>query len=203
MDLLVHRGWYENADFWPPKLYKRFILPYVKKLADYTHKHGVKFCYIMSMSIMPLLDFFKEAKIDVLYGVDPVQGGADLLRVKKEIGNRMCIWRGVNSAVTLKLWSKEEVRKAVTDAIKILAPGGGFILNFRDRENTASFVLWPEAVLSDVATENAGKIGIIIWKPTNFEALIWCSPKINYTSHLKLRTKTWMGSIRPNLVVVY
>lgn len=133
VDMIVHRGWYENADFWPPKLYKRFILPYVKKLADYTHKYGVKFCYIMSMGIMPLLDFFKEANIDVLYGVDPVQGGADLPRVKKEIGNRICIWGGVNSAITLKLWSKEEIRKAVTDAIKILAPGGGFILSAIDQ----------------------------------------------------------------------
>jgi hypothetical protein len=133
VDLIVHRGWYENADFWPPKLYKRFILPYVKRLADYVHKHGAKFCYIMSMGIMPLLEYFKEAGIDVLYGVDPVQGGAKLLQVKKEIGDSICIWGGVNSSVTLKLWSKEEIEKAVADAIEILAPGGGFILSAIDQ----------------------------------------------------------------------
>lgn len=133
VDLIVHRGWYENADFWPPKLYRKFILPYVKKLADYVHRHGLKFCYIMSMGIMPLLDFFKEAGVDVLYGVDPVQGGAKLLQVKREIGDRICIWGGINSSVTLKLWSREEIEKAVVDAIETLAPGGGFILSAIDQ----------------------------------------------------------------------
>jgi len=133
VDLIVHRGWYENADFWPPKLYERFILPYVKKLADYTHKHGLKFCYIMSMSMMPLLGFFKEAGIDVLYGVDPVQGGADLERAKEEVGDRICIWGGVNSAVTLKLWSEQQIREAVTDAMRVLSPNGGFILSAIDQ----------------------------------------------------------------------
>jgi len=117
----------------PPKLYERFILPYVKKLADYTHKHGVKFCYIMSMSIMPLLGFFKEAGIDVLYGVDPVQGGADLEWIEKEVGDRICIWGGVNSAVTLKLWNKQQIRQAVTDAMRVLSPNGGFILSAIDQ----------------------------------------------------------------------
>jgi len=133
VDMIVHRGWYANADFWPPNLYCKFILPYVKRLADYTHRHGLKFCYIMSMSIMPLLGFFKEARIDVLYGVDPVQGGADLAKIKREIGDRICIWGGVNSAVTLKLWSEKQIREAVADAIKILAPGGGFILSAIDQ----------------------------------------------------------------------
>jgi len=133
VDLIVHRGWYENADFWPPKLYERFILPYVKKLADYTHRHGAKFCYIMSMSIMPLLGFFKEAGIDVLYGVDPIQGGADLERIKEEVGDRICIWGGVNSAVTLKLMSKQQIREAVTDAMRVLSPNGGFILSAIDQ----------------------------------------------------------------------
>lgn len=133
VDLIVHRGWYENADFWPPKLYERFILPHVKKLADYTHRHGLKFCYIMSMSMMPLLGFFKEAGIDVLYGVDPIQGGADLERAKEEVGDRICIWGGVNSAVTLKLWSKQQIREAVTDAMRVLSPNGGFILSAIDQ----------------------------------------------------------------------
>jgi len=133
VDMIVHRGWYANADFWPPKIYRRFILPYVKRLADCTHRHGLKLCYIMSMSVMPLLGFFKEAGIDVLYGPDPVQGGADLAKVKREIGDCICIWGGLNSAVTLKLWSEKQITEAVVDAMKILAPGGGFVLSAIDQ----------------------------------------------------------------------
>jgi len=69
----------------------------------------------------------KELGIDILYGVDPVQGGADLIKVKQAIGDRVCIWGGVNSAVTLT-GDKQSVEKAVGEAIRTLSPGGGFIL---------------------------------------------------------------------------
>ncbi len=151
VDLIVARGWYANADFWPPNLYHRFILPHVKKLADYTHKYGLKFCYIMSMSLMPLLRFFKEAGVDVLYGVDPVQGGADPAKVKKEIGDRICIWGGMNSAVTLKLWSEKQIREAVANTMKVLAPGGGFILSAIDQ-------IFPDTLWKNI------KVMIDAWK---------------------------------------
>jgi len=133
VDMIVHRGWYENAEFWPPRVYKSFIMPRVQELVKLTHQHGVKFCYIMSMAVMPLLDFFKEIDIDILYGVDPVQGGADLNHVKEEVGEKICIWGGLNSAVALRLWTGKQRKKAVADAIGTLAPGGGFILSAIDQ----------------------------------------------------------------------
>ena len=86
----------------------------------------------MSSNIMPFLDLFKELGIDILYGVDPVQGGADLKQVKQKIGSQVCIWGGVNSAFTL-MGEKHAVEKAVEDAIGILAPGGGFMLGAIDQ----------------------------------------------------------------------
>ena len=124
-DIIVHRGWYES--FWSPRLYRTFLLPRLKTEIDLVHRTGAKFCYVMSTNIMPFLDLFKELGIDILYGVDPVQGGADLVRVKQVIGDKICIWGGVNSAVTLT-GSKEGVEKAVQGAVRALAPGGGFIL---------------------------------------------------------------------------
>jgi len=129
-DVIVHRGWYES--FWSPKLYRTFLVPRMKKEIELVHRAGAKFCYVMSSGIMPYLDLFKEMDIDILYGVDPVQGGADLKRVKQAIGDRVCIWGGVNSAVTLT-GSKHGVEKAVQEAVEILAPGGGFILGAIDQ----------------------------------------------------------------------
>jgi hypothetical protein len=133
VDIIVHRGWYENADFWSPSQYKRFIEPYVSKLVDRTHRAGAKFCYIMSMKQMPLLGIMKEIDVDILYGLDPVQGGTDLALAKKSVGDSICLCGGVNSAVTLNSGTPEEIRKAVTDCVKILAPGGGFILSSIDQ----------------------------------------------------------------------
>jgi hypothetical protein len=128
VDVIVHRGWYENGDFWSPRLYRRFLEPRIRQLIERTHRVGAKFCYIMSMGQMPLLDIMKGMGVDVLYGLDPVQGGTDLALAKRKVGDRICLWGGLNSAVTLNSGTPEEIRRAVTDAIDILSPGGGFIL---------------------------------------------------------------------------
>jgi uroporphyrinogen decarboxylase len=129
-DIIVHRGWYEC--FWSPKLYQTFLVPRIKKEVELTHRAGAKFCYIMTSGIMPFLEFFKEMGIDILYGVDPVQGNADLQKIKESLKGRVCIWGGVNSAVTLT-GRKQGVEKAVEEAFRMLSPGGGFILGAIDQ----------------------------------------------------------------------
>lgn len=83
----------------------------------------MKYCYVITTGIMPFLDIFKEMGIDVIYGVDLVQGNIDLKKVKDVVGDRICIWGGINSAVTVT-GDKEGVEKTVEDAIRILAPNG-------------------------------------------------------------------------------
>ena len=130
-DVVVHRGWYEFI--WSPKLYRTFILPRLKEEVEQVHRLGAKFCYVMTTGIMQYLEIFKELHVDILYGVDPVQGGADLKQLKERIGDRVCLCGGVNSAVTLKNGSKNEVTRAVTQALTNLAPGGGFVLSAIDQ----------------------------------------------------------------------
>ena len=129
-DVIVHRGWYEC--FWSPQLYRTFLAPRIKKEVELTHRNGAKFCYIMTAGIMPFLEIFKEMDIDILYGVDPVQGNANLKEVKDQLRDRICIWGGVNSAVTLT-GNKQGVEEAVEHAFDILAPNGGFILSAIDQ----------------------------------------------------------------------
>jgi len=137
VDLFIRRAWYESADFWSPGLYRQFILPSVKKDVEMVHQAGAKFGYIMTTGTMPLLDMLLEADIDVLIGVDPVQGkGTDLRAMKQKLSGKICLWGGVNGFITVERGTQAEVREAVETAIEILAPGGGFILspvdNIRD-----------------------------------------------------------------------
>ena len=128
-DMVVHRGWYEY--YWSPKLYRTFLAPRIKKEVDLAHRAGAKYCYVMTTGITPFLNIFKEMGVDILYGVDPVQGNVDLKEIKETLGDQVCIWGGVNAAVTLT-GNKQGVEKAVEDAIRILAPKGGFILGAID-----------------------------------------------------------------------
>ena len=82
----------------------------------------------MTKGIMPLLEDFLEIGIDVLWGPDPVQGGADLPALREKVGGRICIWGGMNAILTLGEGAPADARRAVEEAIRTLAPGGGFVL---------------------------------------------------------------------------
>ena len=92
---------------------------------------------------MPLLDILLESGIDVLIGVDPVQGrGTDLREFKRKLNGKICMWGGVNGFVTVEMGSREEIRIAVETAMDILAPGGGFILSPVDNIRDTSEEVW-------------------------------------------------------------
>ncbi len=143
VDLYIRRGWYESADFWPPDLFRQFILPSLKKEADMAHQAGAKFGYILTTGTMPLLDALLDSGIDVLIGVDPVQGrGTDLAEIKRKLNGKICLWGGVNGFVTVEMGTKEEIALAVQTAIGTLSQGGGFILSPVDNIRDTSEATW-------------------------------------------------------------
>lgn len=143
VDLLIKRAWYESTDLWSPSLYRKFIVPVLKKEIELTHQAGAKFGYIMTSGVMPLLDDLLNLGIDVLIGVDPLQGkGTDLGLLKQKLGGKICLWGGVNGFLTIENGSKEDVRQAVHNAISTLGPGGGLILSPVDNVRDTSQHTW-------------------------------------------------------------
>jgi uroporphyrinogen-III decarboxylase len=125
IDLYIKRAWYEGCDFVTPRFYRRVILPRLKAEVDLAHEHGASFGYICSSGLRPMFDLFLEAGIDVLIGVDPVQGThTDLRQIKEKLGERICVWGGVSGAVTVELGSEDEIRQAVRQAVQQLGPAG-------------------------------------------------------------------------------
>jgi hypothetical protein len=129
VDLYIRRGWYESCQFWSPGLYRQFIFPHLKQDVEMAHQAGVKFGYIMTAATTPLLDSFVEAGIDVLIGVDPAPTAQNNLSVMREkLRGKICLWGGVNAALTVELGTAEEVRASTQEAIRKLGPDG-FILS--------------------------------------------------------------------------
>ncbi len=129
VDLFIRRGWYESCQFWPPYLYRQFILPHLRREAELAHQAGVKFGYIMTATTTPLLDMFVEAGIDVLIGVDPSPAAQNNLPLMREkLRGKVCLWGGVDAAHVVELGTPEQVRDATERAIRDLGPDG-FILS--------------------------------------------------------------------------
>jgi hypothetical protein len=127
VDLYIKRAWYENADFWSPRSYRKFILPVLKADVELAHQYGAKFGYIITSNAMPLLDMIAEAGVDVVMGVDPAAWNLPAARAR--LGGKICLWGGVNGHLTVEHGEPEQVRREVRQAIETLAPGGGFILS--------------------------------------------------------------------------
>jgi uroporphyrinogen-III decarboxylase len=129
IDLYVRRAWYEGCDFITRDFFRGEVLPRLKAEVDLVHEGGAKFCYICTSGLSPMLDYYLEAGIDALIGIDPVQGThTDMSLLKQKLGGRICLWGGVSGAVTVEMGSEEEVRAAVREAIDALGPSG-FILS--------------------------------------------------------------------------
>jgi len=143
VDLFIRRGWYEGVDFWSPRLYERFLLPSLRAEAEMAHQAGARFGYIMTSGSTLLLDLMVDAGVDVLIGVDPVQGrGTDLADLKARAGGRIALWGGVNGFLTVERGEESEVRRAVEEAMGCLAPGGGFVLSPVDNVTTDTPETW-------------------------------------------------------------
>lgn len=128
VDMAVKRAWYEGTDFWSPALYRRFIAPVLRADVELAHQAGTKIGYIMTSGMMGIIHDLLDIHPDAVIGIDPVQGkGTDLDLVQQKIGDRLCLWGGVNSFITLEHGSTQEIRSVVEDAIAILGNNKGFV----------------------------------------------------------------------------
>lgn len=123
VDLYIRRAWYEGCDFVLPTFYQQVLLPQIKKEADLAREYGAKFGYICSSGTKPILDDLVGADIDVLIGIDPIQGTyTDMPLMKEKIGEHITLWGGVSGAVTVEQGDESEIRSAVKEAIETLGP---------------------------------------------------------------------------------
>lgn len=132
VDLYIRRAWYEGCDFVSPGFFREAALPLLKAEVDLAHDHGAKFGYTCTGGTMPMLDLYREAGVDVLIGIDPIQDlRMDMALLKERTGSDMCLWGGVSGAVTVERGTETDVRSAVSSAITTLGPTG-FILSPAD-----------------------------------------------------------------------
>lgn len=80
-------------------------------------------------SIYPFIGDLIDVGVDV---INPVQvstkGMGDTKRLKREFGQHISFWGGIDTHHVLPFGKPEEVREEVRPRISDLAPGGGYVL---------------------------------------------------------------------------
>jgi uroporphyrinogen-III decarboxylase len=143
VELFIRRAWYESAQFWSPKGYRKFLLPRVQREVQLAHEYGVPYGYTLTTGMLPMLDNIRETGIDVLIGLDPMQQGADpLATTRDKLSDKVCLWGGVNGAITVEEGTEEEVREAVKQALDVMRGVNGFILSPVDNITESTLNAW-------------------------------------------------------------
>jgi len=130
VDIIDTRGCYETAPMWSPQFFDQLFVPRIIRKAALAHQAGAHLSYFSSGNFEPHLDALLAADVDIINCIRPFPGGVNDMRLlKRRIGDRICLWGGVNPEEDIERAGPAGIREAVADAILAAASGGGFVLS--------------------------------------------------------------------------
>lgn len=110
-----------------PALFRELYRPVLGELIAHIHGLGMPVFFHSCGCIRDYLADLVELGIDVIH---PLQrtAGMDLAEVKRAYGGRVAICGNIDSSRTLPYGTPDAVEAEVREALRIAAPGGGYIL---------------------------------------------------------------------------
>jgi len=130
VDVIFRSGCYETVDFFAPRDVREFFMPILKEDVELCHQAGVKFHFFAQTGIAPFLEEYADIGVDILSSLDTGGvNGVDLADVKRRIGDRVCLMGGVDNREPFLNQSPSEMERTVLEVLRVMAPGGGYILS--------------------------------------------------------------------------
>ncbi len=117
-----------------PRVLDEFFGPSLRRISDEAHKRGLQIIIHSCGNVNQLLDLFVDWGFDGVHSLEPT-AGMDLAEVKRRVGDRMCVFGNLDIAHVLSHGTRQEVEGAVNQALKVAAPGGGFIMAMTNSHN--------------------------------------------------------------------
>lgn len=111
------------------KLFRRFLIPHLKRLASLGHKYGHKVMLHCCGGFAPLIPCLAEAGIDALQSLQPDAHGMEPAELKQNYGDMMVFNGCVDSHHILIEGNPEFVKVKTLEILNVMMPGGGFILS--------------------------------------------------------------------------
>ena len=113
-----------------PEMYRRLIKPRQARAYRFIREHTpAPLMYHTCGSVYAIIEDLIEIGVDALNPVQTNAANMDPMRLKKEFGERIAFWGGIDSARILPWGTPEQVRDEVRRVIRALGPGGGYVLN--------------------------------------------------------------------------
>lgn len=118
----------QNAMLISPELWRRFLKPRMARfIAELKAlNQDLKIAYHSDGNILAIIPELIEVGVDVLNPIQP--RCMDPERLKREFGDRLSFWGGIDIQHTLPFGSVESVRAEVQSRLEKVGKGGGFII---------------------------------------------------------------------------
>ncbi len=128
VDMADRRGWYEIPEVFGARVWAEMIAPLINEAGRMVHQAGALHCYQHTQGNLALGELIKSAQIDCIWGIDPVQGGDELERVKEMFGGKVALMGGIDDCLVLQQAEPAAIREEVARVLSVMGPGGGFVL---------------------------------------------------------------------------
>jgi uroporphyrinogen decarboxylase len=113
-----------------PAMYRRLIKPRQARAFRFIHDRSpAPLMYHTCGSVYAIMEDLIEIGVDALNPVQITAANMDAVRLKKEFGDRVSFWGGIDTSRILPWGTPAQVRDEVRRVIRTLGPGGGYILN--------------------------------------------------------------------------
>jgi uroporphyrinogen decarboxylase len=119
----------EHAPLISPEIYREMVKPAQKRLWQFIKSKTKAYLFMHTCgSVYRLIPDLIELGVDTLNPIQVAAKDMDTKRLKKEFGDRLAFWGGVDTQKVLPYGSPQDVEEEVKKRIADLAPGGGYIL---------------------------------------------------------------------------
>ncbi|OGF47460.1 MAG: hypothetical protein A2452_02970 [Candidatus Firestonebacteria bacterium RIFOXYC2_FULL_39_67] len=116
------------APLFSPETFKEFVAPYLKKFTSVVHKHNKKFLLHTCGSVRTFLPQIIDCGVDMLEPIQITAEGMEPAGLKRDFGEDICFYGGVDLQKVLSTYSSEKVSDEVKRLIDILGKDGGYIM---------------------------------------------------------------------------
>jgi uroporphyrinogen decarboxylase len=112
-----------------PAMFRRFIFPHLQRLTRLGRNYGLKVMMHCCGSFTPLMPLMIEAGIDGLQGLQPCTPDMTPATLKARFGSNLLFNGCIDSHHVLIAGTPESVREKTREVLKIMKPGGGYVLS--------------------------------------------------------------------------
>ncbi len=116
---------YKGRSMFSLENFRKFILPYYKKIYQECKKYGMFVIQHSCGYIDKLLPDMVDAGLDCIQALEPA-AGVDLAYLKETLGDRLSFMGGMDATRVLSFGTPKEVEQEVKRCIKAAAYGGGY-----------------------------------------------------------------------------